>query len=236
MGSRTTSRSVPPRPSDSSSLRSLLSIRPSWKDPHLPIDISDLPRLPEIRDSARSVQALTHPNYFYHPPGRRSDLSIDEMTMLSYEPLEVIGDRQLGISVALALHRQFPFLTPGPTSTVISRLVANHTLSFLGVAYCLDRRMRTSSTADGNIGSSQKIAADLFEAHIGGLVLAGQTRCAEAWLNEVFSPRVFPSLRDFAVGLMDAVDEKRIGTSRSKRKAEVHGKLHLLDVERRFCY
>jgi len=120
MSVRTNSFSVAPSPSNSpssfASLRASLKIRPSWKDPHLPIDISNLPPLPNIRCSTLARQALTLPNYFHQGPGARPDLTSGEIMMRSYEPLELIGDKQLGVSVSLALRRQFPSLPPFPTS------------------------------------------------------------------------------------------------------------------------
>lgn len=121
MGVRTTSISVAPAPSNPSSLRISLKIRPSWKDSHLPIDISNLPKLPEIQDPQLARQALTLPNYYKHGAGARPDLTLDEIQLRSYEPLELLGDKQLGVSVVLALRRQLPSLTPFTTTVSLKR-------------------------------------------------------------------------------------------------------------------
>lgn len=111
---------------------------------------------------------------------------------------------------------------------MISRLTSNQTLSFLSVAYGFDKRMRTSSTVDGAVGSSQKTAADLFEAHVGGLVLAGQNSALHEWLDQLFSPRGFPSIRDLAATLVAEMPQKRSTINLCKRKASNDGKSMLL--------
>lgn len=107
---------------------------------------------------------------------------------------------------------------------MISRLNSNQTLSFLSIAYGFDKRMHTSSTTDAAIGSSQKTAADLFEAHVGALAIAGQTVELAEWIDQVFTSRVFPSIADLARFLLGETHQKRIVTNNLKRKASDDGK------------
>ncbi|GAA5901786.1 ribonuclease III domain-containing protein [Sporobolomyces salmoneus] len=183
-----------------------------WNDPLLSFDKDKLPPLLEIPTPSLARQAVRHPSYRLEIDlgGSDSDGSgsgdsswsqqHEEVwnryahECQSYEVLETIGDAILYSSITQILCCKFPAMTSGPLSDIRKRLLSNDTLSHLSLAYGLPQRLLH------NIGdqtaSGQKLAADLFEAHVGGLskdATMNPTHVHE-WLEQVYSFEVWPTL------------------------------------------
>ena len=81
-------------------------------------------------------------------------------------------------------------------------VLSNRTISYLTLAYELDRKLRVARLPRNGERLDQKVSADLFEAHIGALLLdddVSDTRIKE-WLSNVFSSRIFPTLEELVNG------------------------------------
>lgn len=85
--------------------------------------------------------------------------------------------------------------------------VNNTTLSYLSAHYGLSAVAVCSIKSAGHLRESQNLAADLFEAHIGGLYLdlqaQGKRDVWERWIFDVFSPDVFPDVEALGAGFND---------------------------------
>jgi len=103
---------------DYDTLRSNLNIPRAWQDPHLPLNVSNLPALPLILDPDLRKQAVTHQTVFTSTLSRDPLLMREKIDKFSYEPLEVLGDRYLATCGILALRRYIPNL--GASQMVVS--------------------------------------------------------------------------------------------------------------------
>lgn len=109
--------------------------------------------------------------------------------------------------------------------------MSNVTLSYLSIAYRLPQRVKMSRDRDSTV--SQKLCADLLEAHVGALLLSTEqssrgsspARLAlDDWLAELFSPTIFTSLDEVVartIARVEAKDSNKV--TPLKRKAEVTG-------------
>ncbi|GAA5851078.1 hypothetical protein JCM5353_008953 [Sporobolomyces roseus] len=209
---------------DHTALRNSLSISPSWRDPLLPILIEKLPPLPQIKNDQLAVQAVSHRSHFATLDSRNRNETKREAEVQSYEVLELIGDGFMGAAAASALRKHFPQLPTYQCREVLAVLVANNTISYLAVGYGLHRKLRMFKDGATDRGISQKVCADLFEAHIGALFVdeedSERSERLSNWLNRLFSPEVFPSLSQYVDGWMAKVAAGDVKPSRGKRRAE----------------
>ncbi|GAA5872880.1 hypothetical protein JCM16303_006863 [Sporobolomyces ruberrimus] len=182
---------------DASALRQSLRAPPAWADPYILFDPSKLPPLLEIPDPKIASQAVRHKNKHLEGPNvdlknpRRYEWDLD-----SYEVFEGLGDKYLGASVGRSLRKRYPGLTTGPLSVLSQKLVRNDTISYLSLAYGLLSRLEFNRARDQD--QNQNVAADLFEAHIGGLMeyedQEGIRVGIDEWLAKVFDDSVWPTL------------------------------------------
>lgn len=92
----------------------------------------------------------------------------------SYERLEFLGDRVLGMAVADILYTMFPNDAEGPLARRLSALVQGETLSAIAQEINLSQYIQLSENERDN----QHILADVLEAILGALYLdAGYPEC-----------------------------------------------------------
>ncbi|TVV74059.1 ribonuclease III [Sphingomonas solaris] len=119
-------------------------------------------------DHALYVRALTHGSH-------GSD---------TYERLEFLGDRVLGLVAAAWLYERFPGEPEGSLSRRINAIVSRETCAAIGRAIGLPPHLRLGKQArdDGAVGSDNVIG-DAVEALIGALFLEGGLPAADAFVR-----------------------------------------------------
>jgi ribonuclease-3 len=116
----------------------------------------------------------------------------------SYERLEFLGDRVLGLIVAEMLYKKFPLEREGDLASRLNALVQAETLARLAAKLDLGSFIAFSES-EKLAGGAEKlnILADVFEALIGALYLdAGIEKCCEIiealWTENFFSVKAPP--------------------------------------------
>ncbi|GAA6015343.1 hypothetical protein JCM10207_008956 [Rhodosporidiobolus poonsookiae] len=174
-------------------LRKRLGPPADWRNPTLAINVDALPPLPPISNPSLARQARLHRSEVKQSTSKVSAVELYAREHLSYEPLELVGDRQLGASVVKILFERYPNMLTGALGHLLQSLTDNVTLAYLSLSYQLPSHFEHNSKEFPKLASDQKLAADLFEAHVGGLVLDSAEGLSE-WLCAVFSPSVFPEM------------------------------------------
>lgn len=101
----------------------------------------------------------------------------------SYERLEFLGDRVLGVVVARALYERYPDEPEGKLSRRYNALVARETCAEVGRALGLSPRIRLGRQArEDNASQSDNVIGDVLEALIGALLLDGGMEVAESFV------------------------------------------------------
>ena len=138
----------------------------------LPILIADaLGRAPH--DPKLFVRALTHGSH-----------SGD-----TYERLEFLGDRVLGLVVAHWLYERFPSEPEGKMSRRYNVLVARETCAEVGRALDLPRQIRLGKQArEDHANLSDNVVGDVVEAMLGALFIDAGLATAEAFIRTHWAP------------------------------------------------
>ncbi len=107
----------------------------------------------------------------------------------SYERLEFLGDRVLGIVIARALYDRYPNEPEGKLSRRFNELVARETCAEVGRETGLPALIRLGKQArsDG-ANMSANVVGDVVEALIGALLLDGGMDCAERFILAGWEP------------------------------------------------
>ena len=122
----------------------------------------------EPRDTKMFERALTHGSH-----GRET-----------YERLEFLGDRVLGLIVASWLYERFPSEPEGKMSRRYNVLVARETCAEIGRAIDLPRHIKLGKQArDDQANMSDNVVGDVVEAVIGAIYLDGGLVDAEAFVR-----------------------------------------------------
>jgi ribonuclease-3 len=103
----------------------------------------------------------------------------------SYERLEFLGDRVLGLVIAQLLLERFPAENEGEIGRRFAALVQSSTLAQVGAEIGVERFARVSPGV-----LNENIIADMVEALIAALYLDGGMARAEAFVRRVFDPLV----------------------------------------------
>jgi ribonuclease-3 len=103
----------------------------------------------------------------------------------SYERLEFLGDRVLGLVVAQLLLERFPDENEGEIGRRFAALVQASTLAQVGAELGVERYVRASPGV-----LNENIVADVVEALIAALYLDGGMGCAEAFVRMTWDPLV----------------------------------------------
>ncbi len=102
----------------------------------------------------------------------------------TYERLEFLGDRVLGLTAAAWLYQRFPDEPEGSLSRRINALVSRETCAEVGRAIGVPAHLRLGKQArdDGAVGSDN-VVGDVVEALIGAVFLEGGLAAAEAFVR-----------------------------------------------------
>nr|WP_275887921.1 ribonuclease III ['Sphingomonas ginsengisoli' Hoang et al. 2012] len=107
----------------------------------------------------------------------------------SYERLEFLGDRVLGLTIARWLYERFPAEPEGQMSRRYNVLVARETCAEIGRDIGIPKQIRLGKQAreDGAIGSDN-VVGDVVEALLGALLLDGGLAAADAFIRRQWAP------------------------------------------------
>ena len=141
--------------------------------------LDELERLLAYRFADRSLlrAALTHPSAGEPVRGPHS-----------YERLEFLGDRVLGLVVAELLLARYPTEDEGALTRRLAALVRREAVIEVGRSIDLGRFIRTSIAP--NAKERDTALADGTEALIGALYLDGGLTAAAAFIERVWAPRL----------------------------------------------
>lgn len=107
----------------------------------------------------------------------------------TYERLEFLGDRVLGLIVAGWLYERFPDEPEGKLSRRFNVLVARETCGDIGRAIDLPRFIRLGPQArEDRANMSDNVVGDVVEAMIGAIYLDGGLDRAEAFVKANWRP------------------------------------------------
>lgn len=124
------------------------------------------------RDAALFQRALTH-----------SSASRD-----SYERLEFLGDRVLGLVIARWLYETHPDEPEGQLSRRFNALVARETCADVGRQIGLPALIRLGKQArEDGASQSDNVVGDVVEALIGALLIDGGIEVAEAFVRKAWA-------------------------------------------------
>jgi ribonuclease-3 len=127
------------------------------------------------RDLALFERALTH-----------SSLGRD-----SYERLEFLGDRALGLVIGRWLYERFETEPEGQMSRRHNALVARETCAEVGRALGVPEFVRLGKQArEDGASNSDNVVGDVVEALIGALLLDGGIEVADAFVRRVWAPHL----------------------------------------------
>lgn len=152
------------------------------------------------------ARALTHP----------SALSGAEKREKSYQRLEFLGDRVLGLAVAGMLFRAMPTEDEGSLSRRLSDLVRAETCAEVAAALDLGAGVRVGATeSQAAVGRRAGVLADLCEAVIGAIYLDGGWAAAEAFVARNWQDRLAagePAQRDAKSALQEWAQGRGLAT------------------------
>ncbi len=107
----------------------------------------------------------------------------------TYERLEFLGDRVLGLIIAAWLYQRFPNEPEGKLSRRYNVLVARETCGDVGRALDLPRFIRLGPQArEDRANMSDNVVGDVVEAMIGAIYLDGGLERAEAFVKTHWAP------------------------------------------------
>jgi ribonuclease-3 len=129
----------------------------------------------EPKDAALFERAVTH----------------SSATRDSYERLEFLGDRVIGLVIARWLYERFPQEPEGKLSRRYNVLVARETCGEIGRELGLPALIRLGKQArDDSANWSDNVVGDVVEALIGALLLDGGLEAAERFIRRAWAPYV----------------------------------------------
>jgi len=139
-------------------------------------------------DPALLRQALTHPSAFGGTPAHRRGPS--------YERLEFLGDRVLGLVIADMLYRTFPEESEGALARRLAELARKETIARVARTLGLgDYLVVSRSEEEGGGRSNPSLLADACEAVMGALYLDGGLPAARAFIEKHWRPLLIEDAR-----------------------------------------
>lgn len=125
----------------------------------------------------------------------------------SYQRLEFLGDRVLGVAVSAMLYAEFPHATEGELSRRLADLVRRESCAEVAAAWDVGPYMRLGpgEALSGGRGR-QAILGDVCEAIIGAVFLDGGYEAASALVRRAWEPRMLApgrSLQDPKTALQE---------------------------------
>ena len=107
----------------------------------------------------------------------------------TYERLEFLGDRVLGLVIANWLYERFPAEPEGKMSRRYNALVERETCALVGRAIDVPRHIRLGKQArDDRAGLSDNVVGDVVEALIGAIFLEGGLGRADDFIRTHWAP------------------------------------------------
>ena len=133
----------------------------------------------------------------------------------TYERLEFLGDRVLGLVVANWLYERFPDEPEGKMSRRYNALVARETCAEVGRALDLPRFIRLGKQArEDHAQMSENVVGDVVEAMIGAIFLDGGLERVQTFVRAQWSPFLEGQQRAPVhpkSGLQERAAEKKLG-------------------------
>jgi ribonuclease-3 len=109
----------------------------------------------------------------------------------SYDRLEFLGDRVLGLVVARWLYERFPDEPEGQMSKRFNALVSRETCAEVGRALGVPGHIRLGKQArEDRASESENVVGDVVEALIGALFLDSGLDAAQAFIRSAWAPYV----------------------------------------------
>jgi len=159
----------------------------------------------EFADPSLLSRALTHVSA---SPARRE----------SYERLEFLGDRVLGLAVAHMLYDAFPNESEGELSRRLAALVRKETCADVAEAWGVGPAMRLGEGEAQTGGRAKRaLLGDICEAIIGAAFLDGGAAAAEHVVRSAFGARMTASgqeLRDAKTALQEWAQARGLAAPR----------------------
>ena len=107
----------------------------------------------------------------------------------TYERLEFLGDRVLGLVVAAWLYERFPTEPEGKMSRRYNALVARETCADVGYALDLPKHIRLGRQArEDQANLSDNVVGDVVEAILGAIFLDGGLELADRFVRSNWAP------------------------------------------------
>lgn len=107
----------------------------------------------------------------------------------TYERLEFLGDRVLGLAIAEWLYERFPDEPEGKMSRRLNALVARETCAEVGRAIAVQPHIRLGRQArEDHATNSDNVVGDVVESLIGALYLDHGQAAAMAFVRRCWSP------------------------------------------------
>jgi ribonuclease-3 len=123
-------------------------------------------------------------------------MSAEDSRLASYQRLEFLGDRVLGLSVAELLFRQFPQSEEGNLSRRLADLVRKETCAEVALGWNLGQFMRLGEGEIlGGARKNKAILADACEAIFGAVFIDGGYEAARALVERAFGERMLKPVR-----------------------------------------
>src|SRR6185295_15146300 len=114
----------------------------------------------------------------------------------SYERLEFLGDRVLGMVIARALYERYPKEPEGKLSRRYNALVARETCAEIGRELGVPSLVKLGRQArDDHAAQSENVVGDVAESLIGALLLDGGLAIAEKFILRAWGPYLDEQVR-----------------------------------------
>lgn len=141
----------------------------------------------------------------------------------SYERLEFLGDRVLGLAVAHMIYESFPEESEGELSRRLAALVRKETCAEVAEAWGVGPHLRLGE-GEAQTGGRKKraILGDVCEAIIGAAFLDGGVEAAERVVRAAFGPKMREAgrnLRDSKTALQEWAQARRLSPPRYRMVA-----------------
>lgn len=109
----------------------------------------------------------------------------------TYERLEFLGDRVLGLIIARALYERYPDEPEGKLSRRYNVLVARETCAEIGYALGIPALLRLGKQArDDRANQSDNVIGDVVESLLGALLIDGGLDVAERFVLKAWEPLI----------------------------------------------
>ncbi len=115
----------------------------------------------------------------------------------SYQRLEFLGDRVLGLVVSEMLYVSFPAADEGELSRRLADLVRRESCAEVAREWGLENHVRLGES-ERQSGAKDTILADICESIIGAVFLDGGYAAAKEVVSRVFAPRMRGTAPAFA--------------------------------------